>query len=323
MKRPRISVIVVNWNGRRLLPRCLGNLAAQTRPADEIILVDNASSDDSVRYVREHFPGIRLLAQDRNLGFAAANNLAARTATGDWLALLNPDAFPEPGWLAAFEEAVRRYPETRSFTGLLLDAANPRILDGSGDLYHSSGLPWRRGHGAPFDAAARQRMAEPVFSACGASALYERRLFLELGGFDESFFCYLEDVDLGFRLLLQGHSCRLVADAVALHMGSATTGRHSPFSIYHGHRNLVWAFVKNMPAPLFWLYLPQHLLLSLVALGWFTLKGEGRSIWRAKYDALHGLPARLRERRRIQRRRRIGSLALRRHLVRGLRGIRR
>lgn len=318
-----ISVIIVNWNGAGVLPRCLSALSAQTRPPDEIILADNASRDDSVAWVRAHHPNVRLIELDQNLGFAAANNLAAKASTSEWLALLNPDAFPEPGWLAAFAGAIRAHPDIISFTGLLTDAENPGVLDGSGDLYHSSGLAWRRSHGAADDAVARARMQAPIFSACGASALYRRDAFLEIGGFDEDFFCYLEDVDLGFRLLLQGHECRLVPTAVARHVGSATTGRRSPFSIYHGHRNLTWAYLKNMPGILFWLYLPQHLAMSLVALAWYTLKGRGGTIWKAKLDALRGVPAQLKKRRRIQRQRTISSGELRRYLVRGIREIRR
>ena len=122
-----------------------------------------------------------------------------------------------------------------------------------------------------------------------------------MDGFDEDFFCYFEDVDLGFRLRLAGHRCLLVPDAVVYHVGSATTGgQHGDFAVYHGHRNLVWTYVKNMPGALFWLLLPAHIALNLVTIVWFSLRGQGAVILKAKRDALCGLPRMWKKRRDIQ-----------------------
>jgi GT2 family glycosyltransferase len=123
----------------------------------------------------------------------------------------------------------------------------------------------------------------------------------DVGGFDEDFFCYVEDVDLGFRLRLAGHKALYVPDAVAHHVGSATTGgQHSDFAVYHGHRNLVWTFMKNMPGILFWLLLPLHAAMNLVAVAVFTLRGQGWVILRAKWDAVKGLPTMWRKRKLVQ-----------------------
>jgi GT2 family glycosyltransferase len=158
-----------------------------------------------------------------------------------------------------------------------------------------------------------------VFAPCAAAALYRRDALVKVGGFDESYFAYLEDVDLGFRLRLAGYRCLYVPDAVVRHVGSATTGgQRSDFSVYHGHRNLVWTYFKNMPWPLFWLYLPQHILLNFVSIVYFALRGQGRVILRAKWDALKGLPRILKERRRIQKSRRVSSSELRRVMTKGL-----
>jgi GT2 family glycosyltransferase len=310
------SVIIVNWNARAHLARCLQALARQVHPPLEVLLVDNASSDDSVAFVRRDYPQVRLLPQGRNLGFAAGNNLAASQARGEWLALLNPDAFPEPDWLAGYAAAIREHPECGCFTGRLLDAADPGRMDGSGDLYHVSGLSWRRDHGQPVSAV--RRPPGPVFSACGASAVYRRELFLELGGFDEDFFCYMEDVDLGFRLRLAGETCRYVPAATALHLGSGTTARRSDFSVFQGHRNLVWVYFKDMPGALFWLYLPLHLLLNLVSIPWLAWRGQGRVVLRAKWAALRGLPRVWGRRAEVQRGRRASARAIRRALLGGI-----
>jgi GT2 family glycosyltransferase len=131
--------------------------------------------------------------------------------------------------------------------------------------------------------------------------MYSRSVFVALGGFDEDYFCYVEDVDLGFRMRLAGCRCLYVPSSVVRHVGSGTTGgQRSEFSTYYGHRNLVWTFVKNMPGVLFWPLLPLHLLMNFVSIVWFTLTGQGAVILRAKRDALLGLPKMWRKRQQIQ-----------------------
>jgi GT2 family glycosyltransferase len=156
-----------------------------------------------------------------------------------------------------------------------------------------------------------------VFSACAAAALYHRDALIEIGGFDERYFCYHEDVDAGFRLRLRGYRCLYVPDAVVRHVGSASSGRKSDFATYHGHRNLVWTFFKNMPATLLAVYLPQHFVFNFASILWFSARGQARAILRAKRDALRGLPQVLRERGDVQRHRRIGARALRSAMARG------
>jgi len=313
----KVAVIIVNYNSGTLLAECLHHLLAQTRIPERIIVVENASLDKSADRLESDYPGIEVVRTANNLGFAAANNLAVRRAGEvEWLALLNPDAFPQPDWLERLLAAARAHPDCASFGARLLDANDPDRLDGTGDVYHVSGLAWRRDHGRPVASGTNE--AGEIFAPCAAAALYRREAFQEAGGFDEDYFCYFEDVDLGFRLRLLGYGCRYVPDAVVRHVGSAITGRRSPFSLYHGHRNLVWTWCKNMPGPLLWLYLPQHLLLNLGAVLWFALRGQGGVLLRAKWDALRALPRCWRQRAAIQPRRRISSWRLRRMLNCGL-----
>lgn len=299
----KVSVIIVNWNGERLLEQCLSALLTQTFAPHEIILVDNASSDGSLVIAR-HFPSIRLLAQNVNLGFAGGNNLAVEATSNEseWIVFLNPDAFVEPNWLEALMEATHDYPSFDVFGSKLVNATDPSVLDGAGDTYHISGRVWRKGKGKPTSSLSDE--ACEVFSTCAAATMYRRNVFFEMGGFDEDFFCFIEDVDLGFRVRLAGYRCLYVPSSIAHHVGSGTTGgRHSDFSIYHGHRNLVWTYVKDMPGILFWLFLPLHLIMNLVALCLFTIRGHGEVILRAKKDALLGLPKMWAKRRIIQRNR--------------------
>ena len=268
----------------------------QTVSPYEIILVDNASTDASLDIVRT-FPSVRLLAQSVNLGFARANNLAIELADkeSEWIALLNPDAYPESRWLETLLSASYEQPSFDIFGSKLVVAANPKVLDGAGDAYHISGLVWRMANGEP-DVCSSEHNQE-VFSPCAAAALYRRSAILEVGGFDE-------DVDLGFRLRLAGYRCLYVPSSVAQHVGSGTTGgQHSDFSVYHGHRNVVWTYVKDMPGLLFWTFLPLHLAMNVLTLMIFTLRGQGKLIFRAKRDAVLGLPKMWSKRRQIQKKR--------------------
>jgi len=297
----RIAVIIVTWNAANLIGGVLAALSLQTRRADRVLIVDNGSSDgDMLAGIIAQYPFCELNRLGKNLGFAAANNIGVTQCDdAEFVALLNPDAFPEPHWLEALLSAVLENPEFDVFGSKLVNAADPSVLDGAGDAYHVSGLVWRMGHGEPVASLSAQ--ASEVFSPCAAAALYRRQIVMDAGGFDEDYFCYVEDVDLGFRLRLAGYKAMYVRDAVVHHVGSATTGgQHSDFSVYHGHRNLVWTFVKDMPAGVFWPLLPLHVAMNLVALVVFTFRGQGRIIWRAKCDAIKGLPKMWRKRQLVQ-----------------------
>jgi GT2 family glycosyltransferase len=307
-----ICVIIINYNSGEVLKKCLQKLGAQTFRNFRTIVVDNASSDESIDWLKTDRNQFCLISNRRNMGFAAANNLAIREAKTEWVALLNPDAFPEPEWLSGLMAAARTNPEYSFFASQLISAGNPRMLDGAGDVYHASGLVWRRGHGRTEWTGMDE--SREVFSPCAAAALYRRSALLEVGGFDEDFFCYAEDVDLGFRLRLAGYRCLYVPQAVVFHIGSATTGKKSDFCVYHGHRNLVWTFFKNMPNPLLAACFPAHLLLNLFSLLWFTAIGHGRTILRSKLDAVKGIPRMWQKRKRIQTERRVNWKEIWRHL---------
>jgi GT2 family glycosyltransferase len=311
-------VIIVNSNSGEHLGHALEALGRQTLTPAATYLVDNDSTDGSTTQAEARFPWVEVLRLGRNTGFAAANNAAVRRTDCEMVALLNPDAFPEPEWLERLVDAAREAPGHVSFSSRLMLAGSDGVLDGEGDSYGVNGFAWRRHHGLPIGAPPTGgAVPEDVFSACAAAALYRREPFLEAGGFDERFFCYLEDIDLGFRLQLRGARALYVPDSVVHHVGSAVTGRASDFSVYHAQRNLVWTFAKDMPAPLLWLYLPQHLLLNLAAVVWYSLHGQARTILRAKRDALKGLRAILGQRREVQPRRSVSALALRRRMVKG------
>jgi GT2 family glycosyltransferase len=306
-----VAVVIVNRNAGRYLPRCLSCLAAQQSLPARIVVFDNGSDDGSIAAARQAVRQDDRLAgrvvfhlAGENLGFAAANNRAvamcgAELPPVEFIALVNPDAFPEPGWLAALLAAARQHPECAAFGSRQLLADKPGMLDGVGDVYHVSGLSWRAGHGCPVTAA-DERDAE-IFSPCAAAALYRKSAFDAVGGFDEDFFCYFEDVDLGFRLRLAGYQARYVAGAVVEHVcGASARAAGADFAVFHGHRNLVWCYVKNMPGMLLLGCLPAHLFQTAVVLLCALARGEARAIMAAKAQAVAGLRRCWRKRRLVQ-----------------------
>jgi GT2 family glycosyltransferase len=307
---PLVSVIIVTWNSYKFLPTCLEHLLMQTFRDFEVILVDNGSEDCASDGLQEKYPSLDLHIHrlSSNRGFAAANNIGASLARGQWLALLNADAFSNPDWLEQLLKASEEKPEFSFFASRQLQANQPELLDGAGDAYHVSGLAWRRYFGYPADQFGL--MSREVFSACAAAALYSREAFLRVGGFDEDFFSYYEDVDLSFRLRLRGFRCLYVPNAIVKHVGSASTGARSDFSLYHWQRNLIWSFVQNMPSALMWRALPLHILANIIFQIHFILRGHGVILWKAKVDALRGLSLALHKRRKIQNESNIGAAEL-------------
>jgi GT2 family glycosyltransferase len=281
-----------------------------------VVVVDNASRDGSVEACRAAHPWAEFHVLPENVGFARANNLGvAMVADCEWVALLNPDAFAQLTWVEALHRGIERFPTAHSFASSMLLAADPRVVDGAGDAYRVDGLAWPRSQGG--DASHLPTEPMEVFSPSGGAACYRRATYVAAGGLCERFFCYYEDVDLGFRLRSLGYGCTWLPDAVVHHVGSALTGKGSDFSVYHAHRNFVWTYVRNMPGRLFWVYLPAHAAANLASIAVFIRKGQGSTILRAKRDAVLGLWTTWRERRTLQAARRVAPDELRAAMQRG------
>jgi N-acetylglucosaminyl-diphospho-decaprenol L-rhamnosyltransferase len=307
------SVVIVTFQSGPTLEACLAALKAQTLQGFETILADNGSTDGAAVAAAAADPAIRLMDMGANLGFAAANNRAAAQAQGRWLVLLNPDAYARPDWLRQLLACAEAHPEARCFTSRQLMAQDPSRLDGLGDAMTGVGFPFRGGYGQPDPGP-----GEPceVFSPCGAAMMIDRELFLRLDGFDESFFCYCEDVDLGYRLRLIGEPVVLAPGAVVLHEGSVSTGgRRSDFSMFHGARNRLWTYVKNTPPLLLWLTAPAHAAATLALWLAAAMRGEGRAVSRGLGAGLAGLAPVWRARRRLQAGRKASSVTMAAQMV--------
>lgn len=305
---PLVSVVIVTWNGRQYLDACLEAVAAQHGVSTETILVDNGSNDGTVAYVRERFPSIHVIALPENRGFAGGNNAGVREARGRYIALLNNDAVPEPGWLQALLAGLSEDAGFALVTSRIVYMHDPGLIDSAGDGMLASGGAFKRHHGASVELA---RESIEVFGVCGAACLMPRRVFDELGGLDEDFFVSHEDVDLSYRARLLGYRCRYVADAVVRHHGSVTIGRVSGFAVFQGQRNLEWLYIKNTPFTLLLTTLPSHLLYTAAACVHFARSGALVPFIRAKLAAVAGMPRALRKRRRVQQTRRVGAAELR------------
>lgn len=307
--KPTVAVIIVNYNSGIFISRCLDALSRQTWQTFRTIVVDNGSSDHSVEGLEAQFPQITLVRAGSNLGFAAGNNLAlSRIEDCDWIALLNPDAFPASDWLEKLMTSAVSHPEFQFFGCLMRASDAPGFLDGTGDVYHVSGLSWRRDHEARLEHGTL--VPGEIFGPCAAAALYSRAVLVDVGGFDESYFCYHEDVDLAFRLRLRGYRCWYEPSAIVDHVGSGITGKRSDFSTYYGHRNLVWTFFKDVPLLLLPFLLPIHLAMTVVSFVFCVNRGQAGIFLKSKRDAIAGLGAVLRQRKGIQASRRVGALTL-------------
>ena len=302
-----ISVLIVAHNSRDTIAACLDSLARQTVKPREVWVLENGSPDGK-RLDPATLPDwVRFVDSDENLGFAGGSNLLAKQASGQWLALLNPDAFARPDWIGQLDAATRRYPDIRLFGSTQYAAEKPDLLDGAGDVYHAVGLAYRSAYHKPVSELPPEG---EVFGACGAAACIRADVFAELGGFDERFFCYNEDVDLAYRARLLGYRTIQLRDAAIDHMGYGSSGRRSAFATYYGARNRLWVFLRDTPGWLFWVLLPAHagitllLWLSAARFGQFGL--FGKAIW----DGLKAWPEISRSRREVQASARVSPSAI-------------
>ena len=261
---PQVSIIIPNWNTRSWLAGCLEALRGQSYQDFEVLLVDNGSRDDSVAFVRQHYPEVRLLSFTENRGFAAAVNAGIGATTAEYVVLLNVDTIPQPDWLHQLVQVMDQSPpEVGSVTSKMLSLQNPEILDDAGNFLSWYGSAQKRGKGEP---AGQYDQLEEVFSACAAAALY-RRTFLEaVEGFDENFVSYLEDVDLGLRGRLYGYRCLYVPTAQVLHQWHGA-GLPRPQYVYFSTRNRLALLFKNIP----WSLLRKHAITLLYGQFYFLL----------------------------------------------------
>jgi GT2 family glycosyltransferase len=305
---PLVSVVVVTWNGLHHLQRCLPPLLAQQLPDGgtggdggmEVIVVDNASTDGSRAYlagVAARDSRLVVLANERNEGFAAPNNRAFGAARGRFVATLNNDTLPEPGWLAALLAALETSPRTGSAASLMVFGHDTQTIQSTGITLDRAGIAWDRLVGRPV--AESERSPVEVFGASAGAALYRREMLDALGGFDARFFMYLEDVDLAWRAQLAGWHAVYAPGAVVRHAHSASAVEGSPLKNWHLGRNKVWTIAKCYPSPGLRRYLPLIAAYDLASLPYTMATKRDLSPLRGRIAALRHLGPILADRRRL------------------------
>lgn len=312
----RVSVIIPNWNGARFLPVCLGSLQRQTWRDFVTYVVDNGSVDASLELLRRDHPEVSVVGLPTNLGFSAAMNAGITASKGEIVVALNNDTEVDSRWLEELVRALDAHPRVGSCASKVLAFTQRTEIDSFGDGYTRYGLAFKVGSRSIDDG--RFARTETVFSACAAAAAYRRTMLDEIGNFDEDFFCYMEDVDLGLRAQLAGFGCVAVPTAIVYHIGAASTGGGpTEFSVRMTTKNLFNVLIKNMPWPLLLAMLPLSLAAQAVLLtrallrpGDAALRPHLGGYWRGLVAAIRHAPAMLRKRRDVQRLRRISTREL-------------
>lgn len=317
--KPLVSVIIVNWNGGDYLKKCIDSINAQTFRDFEVVLVDNGSIDNSAINLKQHYNGfVNLIRNSKNMGFCGGNNVGIRSAKGELIALLNMDATVEPDWLERLVQSAEMNPQAGMWACKVVLNSNSFRFDSAGGLmFYPDGVCRNRGW-QERDIGQYER-EEETLAPHGCAAMYRREMLEEIGLFDESYFAYLEDLDLGLRGQFAGWKCIYVPKAVVHHERSIALGNHSKTKAFLVERNRIWNMVKFLPpfllmiSPLF--TINRYLLQAYAAATHQGISGSfGRDyskfqmfviLMKAYSQSLLKLPHMLRERKRIQKRRRI------------------
>ncbi|MBW7881614.1 MAG: glycosyltransferase family 2 protein [Caldilineaceae bacterium] len=312
---PFLSVIVPNFNGERHLPVVLTALRAQSFRDFEVIVIDDASTDLSVALVERDYPEIRLLANRQNEGFVRSCNTAVDAAHGRFVVLLNNDTEPEPQWLEELVKVIVTNPQAAIVASKMLLFDRRDTLHTAGDMLGVDGIPRNRGVWE-VDRGQYDQMTR-IFSGCGGATAYRRDVWQALGGFDDDFWMYLEDVDFGVRAGLLGWQAVLAPQARVYHHLSASGG--DVLASYYVGRNTLWTITKNMPRSLlrrYWRHiLAAQLRITVDALQ--NIRGAAaQARLRGQLAGILGLPRQLLKRRAIQPRRQIEDEELEAVLVR-------
>ncbi len=315
---PLISVVVLNWNGQQVVEKCLNSLREQTYDPLELIVVDNASTDGSAELVRKRFPDVKLLINGKNLGFGGGNNVGIRVSQGRYIMMLNNDTRLDPNCIEELKRGIEKNARYGACASKILLEYEEDLIDAAGIVVCPDGLSIGRGR---LERGDRYNEEAEVFFASDCACLYRSEMLEDIGLYDEDFFAYADETDMGWRAQLAGWKCMYNPRAIVYHFHSASSGTYSPFKAFLVERNRIWVAIKSFPISLllfgqfytFWRYVLQ-------AYGAFTGEGAaGRftsdfsktalikilikvylSIWRS-------LPLMIRKRRAIQEKKRISN----------------
>ena len=254
MCKMKVTVVIPNYNGMRFLKTCLDSLRLQRFKDFETLIVDNASEDGSCEYIQENYPEVKLLKNEKNLGFSGAVNIGIEMSETEYVILLNNDTEAASDFVGELVNAIEESDDIFSVSSKMINFNDREIMDDAGDLYSIVGWGFQRGVGK---SSSLYKKTKDVFSACAGAAIYRKKIFNEIGMFDLSHFAYLEDMDLGYRAKIQGYRNVYCPTAVVYHVGSGTSGsRYNSFKVRLSSRNNIYMIYKNMPWPQIILNMP-------------------------------------------------------------------
>jgi len=281
-KTPLVSVIIVNWNGKHLLDECLGSLFGQHFDDFEVIVVDNGSRDGSAEFLGERYPAVRVVKLNVNTGFAGGNNAGIRISRGKYIALLNNDTRTDPYWLLSLVGEAETDSAAGMWASKILNYDQPDMIDNVSLLLHRDAIG--RGKGRLERDRGQYDQKEEALFPSGCAALYRKQMLDEIGLFDEDFFAYADDVDLGLRGRLAGWGCTYVPTAKVYHHYSSSSSAYSPFKAFLVERNRIWVLLKYYPVELIaasLYFTAKRLLFQFFG----ALNGQGAS---ARFSEEHG-----------------------------------
>lgn len=316
-----VSIVILNWNGRHHLERFLPSVVAHSAGAS-IVVADNGSTDDSVAFLREHYPAVELILLDHNYGYAEGYNRALAQVAADCYVLLNSDIMVTEGWLDPLVALLEANPEVAALSPKIRSCNYPDSFEyagAAGGFIDFLGYPFCRGRilGAIERDTGQYDDACEIFWASGACMMIRSRVFHELEGFDEKFFAHMEEIDLCWRLQLAGWRVMVEPRSTVFHLGGGTLPNDNPHKIYLNYRNNLAMLYKNLSGASFlWVLFVRMVLDGLSALV-FLLQGKPsffRAVFRAHADYYKWRPELQEQREAIQHHRKIAHV---RHIFRG------
>lgn len=255
------TIVIPNLNGKKFLKNCLDSLMDQSRQDFSIIFIDNGSEDGSAEYVESHYPEVKVCRNEKNMGFCRAVNQGILMSRTPYVILLNNDTVCESSFVEELIGAIEKREDAFACAPMMLQMSDPERMDDGGDYYCALGWAYAYGKGKEARNYVKER---EIFSACAGASIYRRKIFDEIGLFDEVHFAYLEDIDIAYRARIAGYRNYYIPSARVRHAGSATTGSvYNEFKIRYSSRNSIYLIYKNMP----WLQILLNL--PLLAAGFF------------------------------------------------------
>jgi len=273
---PLVSFIIPNYNGAEFIGVCLDSIKLQTFTSYEVIVVDDASTDNSVNFITSTYNWVKIIRLSKNSGFCVAVNTGIKASSGEYVALINNDVELDKDWLTCMVHAIQRYNDAFGISSKVINYYDRRLIDDAGDIYTREGLAFKRWNKLPdnnFIAKDKE-----VFSPSGAASVFSKRVLNIVGLWDEHFIAYLDDVDIGFRARLMGYKNYYEPSAVAYHMVSKSYGKNTVFMGSLVLRNNMAVIIKNMPLSLIASFLPWLIIGHLKTVKYVFSFGGGKAV---------------------------------------------